>query len=64
MEEHPPYNDGIMFWGIGMTPVPLNPYGPGHVCRMPSYWLAPDAAQSHSPLWPLHTDLVSGSKLL
>lgn len=43
---------------------PVDPYKPGLVCRRLSCCSAPAAAQSHSPVWPLQSDSVSGSKWL
>lgn len=43
---------------------PLNPCEPGLVCRRPSCCWAPAAEQSRSPVWPLQSDSVSGSRWL
>lgn len=49
---------------MGRFTAPVNPCEPALVCRRPSCCSAPAAEPSHSPLWPLQSDSVSGSKWL
>lgn len=49
---------------MGRLTAPANPCEPALVCRRPSCCSAPAAEPSHSPVWPLQSDSVSGSKWL